>query len=194
MVEKQRIGILALQGAVKPHVEKLVQLGVEVVEVLTPYTLASVDALIVPGGESSAFLHLIEMNGLWDPLREFGREKPVWGICAGAILMASEVLHPAQRSLNLFDATVERNAYGRQLQSFVSALEPAPAWEEEGVEGVFIRAPRIKNVGPKVVPLLSYKGEMVMAREGKHLISTFHPELTESPAVHRYFLGLCGTT
>ncbi|MEZ4751637.1 MAG: pyridoxal 5'-phosphate synthase glutaminase subunit PdxT [Bdellovibrionota bacterium] len=193
MVEKKRIGILALQGAVVPHVEKLSELGVEPVEVLTPYALRSVDGLIVPGGESTAFLHLIEMNHLWEPLLEFSREKPLWGICAGAILMASEVLHPAQRSLNIFDATVERNAFGRQLQSFVSPLAPLPGWKDEGVEGVFIRAPRIKNVGPKVVPLLSYNDEVVMAREGKHLISTFHPELTESSAVHQYFLGLCGS-
>ncbi|MCB0405799.1 MAG: pyridoxal 5'-phosphate synthase glutaminase subunit PdxT [Bdellovibrionales bacterium] len=193
MVAKPRIGILALQGAVRPHVEKLERLGVEPVEVLTPYSLRSVEGLIVPGGESTAFLHLIEMNNLWDALLEFSGEKPLWGICAGAILMAAEVLHPAQRSLNVFDVTVERNAYGRQLQSFVSALEPSPAWEEEEVEGVFIRAPRIKSLGARVVPLLSYKNETVMAREGKHLISTFHPELTESSAIHRYFLGLCGT-
>lgn len=186
-----RIGILALQGAVAPHVEKLSALGADPVEVLKPLDLKSIDGLIVPGGESTAFLHLLQMNALWEPLIEFSRETPMWGICAGAILMAAEVQSPAQRSMNVIDATVERNGYGRQLESFIAPLTPASSWPNAPVEGVFIRAPKIKSVGPQVQGLLSYKDEVVMAREKQHLISTFHPELSDSTVVHQYFLGIC---
>lgn len=189
-----KIGILALQGAVLPHQEKLKSIGIESVEVRRAPQLAQIQGIILPGGESTTMIHLLHLNQLWDALREFAAKKPTWGICAGSILLARSVVHPRQESLDVMDISVTRNAYGRQNESFISALTPLTDWKEPGVEGVFIRAPRIDALGKNVTPLLAHESEVVMAREGNRLASTFHPELTDNDSVHRYFAKLCQGT
>jgi 5'-phosphate synthase pdxT subunit len=151
------------------------------------------DGIILPGGESTTMIHLLRLNHLWEPLDEFVRGQPAWGVCAGAILLAREVRSPAQASLAAIEISVERNAYGRQLQSFVGKLETTGNWADGApVEGVFIRAPRIVSVGGAARVLLRHAGEPVMVEQGKTLASTFHPELTGSTKVHEYFVRKCG--
>ncbi len=137
-----RVGILALQGAVGPHAEKLSALGVTPVEVRTPNELDSLAGIILPGGESTTMIHLLHKNNLWEPLGRFVRERPVLGVCAGLILLAKEVEHPAQDSLGALDVSVARNAFGRQIHSFIDTQNATPEWKgQTGIEGVFIRAP-----------------------------------------------------
>ena len=186
-----QVGILALQGAVEPHVRALKQLGVDAVQVRKSNHLLGLSGLILPGGESSAMIHLLNLNQLWEPLRDFAAVKPVWGVCAGAILLAREVTHPSQVSLEALDITVSRNAYGRQIDSFTAPLVPTEHWLGQSLEGVFIRAPRITSFGPSIKVLFTYNGEAVMVEDGKKMASTFHPELTENAAVHEYFVGKC---
>lgn len=183
-----KIGVLALQGDFEKHREKLRELGAEAVEVRSAAELADVDGLIIPGGESSTMLKLIDYTGLWDSLREFAASKPVFGTCAGAILMASEVTNPGQQSLSLLDIAVERNAYGRQIDSHISKLE----LEDGPVEAVFIRAPVIRRTGPAVRVLASDAGDPVWVEQGMHMAATFHPELTEDGRVHRHFVDKVG--
>ena len=186
------IGILALQGAVEPHKKKLLELGATPVEVRVPSDLGRISGLILPGGESSAMVHLAKLNQIWEPLGVFAKTKPIWGVCAGAILLAREVTHPAQPSLNAIDIAVARNAFGRQLDSFIAPLDAGPDWNGPlGVEGVFIRAPRITAVGPHTKVLFRWKGEPVMVREGNAFAATFHPELTDSSVIHEHFLAHC---
>ena len=186
-----KVGVLALQGAVEPHKQKLTQLGVVPVEVRTPADLAELAGIILPGGESTAMIHLLKLNRLWGPLREFLTEKPGWGLCAGAILLAKRVTHPAQDSLSLVDIEVARNGFGRQVDSFIDTLAPTPAWRGEKVEGVFIRAPRIQAVEGSAQVLFTWKQEPVMVQQGNLLAATFHPELTDATTLHAYFLELC---
>jgi len=189
---KVKVGILALQGAVEPHARILERVGAEVVRVRKPNELLGLSGMILPGGESTAMIHLLKLNHLWEPLKNFVVAKPVWGVCAGAILLAKEVTHPKQESLQATDVTVARNAFGRQNESFTAQLEIGPAWTgAESMEGVFIRAPRFTRVGPEVSVLFKHQGEAVMVEEGKRLASTFHPELTESLAIHHYFITKC---
>ena len=186
------IGILAVQGAVGPHEEKFQQLGVSTRLIKRPEDLEGVSALVLPGGESSSMIRLLKLNGLWDAVKDFVRNKPSWGLCAGAILLAKSVESPAQESLDQLDITVIRNAYGRQNESFISPLNPTSNWfESDDFEGVFIRAPKISRMGKKVKALFTYLGEPVMVQEGSTLASTFHPELGESNKLHSYFLRLC---
>lgn len=167
--------------------------GAEAVEVRTAGELETLDGLVIPGGESTTMLKLIHYMELMEPLRGFVGRKPVFGTCAGAILMAREVLNPAQESFGAVDLTVERNAYGRQLDSRVATLHPAPEFAEragEGdVEAVFIRAPIIRRAGPGVKILAEYAGDPVLVEQGRHLIATFHPELTSDTRVHKLFLS-----
>ncbi len=186
-----KIGILALQGAVGPHREKLQELGVEPVEVRTPEDLKDLAGIILPGGESSAMIHLLKLNSLWEPLSQFVDERPAWGVCAGSILLASEVLHPAQASLKKMHLRATRNAYGRQLDSFIAILEPSEFWPGDKIEGVFIRAPRLEPMRADVQVLFRHNGEPVMIQEGHWLASAFHPELSLSTSVHKYFINLC---
>ena len=183
---------MALQGAVVPHAEKLAKLGAEPVEVRTPADLSGVRGIILPGGESTTMLHLLKLNALWEPLKQFVAARPAWGVCAGAILLAKRVSHPAQDSLEALDIAVERNAYGHQVNSFIAPLEPTQCWRGGTVEGIFIRAPRITAVEGKTEVLFEYKGEPVMVEEGNLLASTFHPELTDDPSLHQYFLDKIG--
>jgi pyridoxal 5'-phosphate synthase pdxT subunit len=186
-----RVGILAVQGDFEAHRKALGKRGVETREVRRAADLEGLDALVLPGGESSAQLKFIEEEGMAGPLHEFAaRGGAVFGTCAGAILLAKEVLNPAQGSLGLLDISVIRNGYGRQLQSEVrfghSQLKPAP------LEMVFIRAPIIECVGSGVEVLAEDQGRPVLVRQGRLMAATFHPELTDDPTVLNYFLEIVG--
>ncbi len=186
-----RIGVLALQGDFALHAKALERCGVEAVEVRKPAELGEVDGLIMPGGESTTLLKLIDAWEFVPALEKFHRAgKPIFGTCAGLILLAREVQSPQQFSLGLIDVTVERNAYGRQRESFEAAGTAKLGPEPTRLEMVFIRAPRIKRVGPGVEVLAEHGGEPVMARQDRILVATFHPELTDETKVHRYFCEL----
>lgn len=181
------IGILALQGSVQEHRQTLESVGsVEVLEVKTPSALALADGLILPGGESTTIAKLLCGFGLSDPLRErILKGMPVWGTCAGMILLAKEIVgKPAH--LNVMDVTVRRNAYGRQIDSF-SCVQSIPAFSREPIPLVFIRAPWIERAGEGVEVLCRVGGKIVAARQENMLATSFHPELTDNLCVHRYF-------
>jgi pyridoxal 5'-phosphate synthase pdxT subunit len=148
---------------------------------------------VIPGGESTTMLKLINFMGLNEPLRRFASEKPIFGTCAGAILLAKEVSNPAQESFGAIDLTVERNGYGRQIDSRVASIHPAADFLKRAGEGdmeaVFIRAPIIRRTGPDVRVLAQYEGDPVLVEQGRHLVATFHPELTQDSRVHKLFLS-----
>lgn len=146
--------------------------------------LSLVDALVMPGGESTTMLKLMAYEDLWEPLKAFGEEKPIFGTCAGAILLAKHVTSPNQVSLGLMDLDVERNGYGRQLDSHIARVE----LEGIALEAVFIRAPIIRRVGPGAKVWATHRGDPVLVTEGRHMVATFHPELTCDPRVHEIFL------
>jgi 5'-phosphate synthase pdxT subunit len=184
-----RIGILAVQGDYEAHAAVLKRLGVAYTFVRTPREAAAVDAMILPGGESTTMLKFLQEEGLEQPLRELAaRGGAFLATCAGAILLAREVRGPAQTSLGLVDVAVTRNAYGRQLASEVrhgpSSLKSAP------LEMVFIRAPILEQLGPQVQVLATDRGTPVLVRQGKFLVATFHPELTSDTTVHDLFLKI----
>lgn len=190
-----RIGVLALQGDFALHAKALARCGAEAVEVRKPAELADCDGLIIPGGESTTLLKLMDEWGFVPAIEKFHAEgKPIFGTCAGLIVLAREVENPRQFSLGLIDVTVERNAYGRQRESFEASGAASLDGSPVPLEMVFIRAPRIRRVGPGVEPLAEHRGEPVLARQGAVLVATFHPELTEDTAVHRYFCGLVRRT
>jgi 5'-phosphate synthase pdxT subunit len=182
--DEVRIGVLALQGDFAAHSEALRSAGAIPVEVRTADDLQALDGLVVPGGESTTMLKLLDIGNLFEPVREFGREKPIFGTCAGAILLAKEVVNPVQRSLGLMDLTVERNAYGRQIDSRIAEIDI----DGHTAEAVFIRAPVIRRAGPGVSVLATYQNAPVLASEGKHMVATFHPELSRNNAVHAHFV------
>ena len=183
---KKRVGVLALQGDFQAHQRALERAGAEAVEVRTAADLENVEGLVIPGGESTTMVKLLEREKLLDPLREFGRRRPIFGTCAGAILLATEVANASQSSLGLMDMQVERNAYGRQLDSRIAHLDPQGM--DGGLEAVFIRAPIIRRVGKDVKVLATYEGDPVLVEQGRHLAATFHPELTDDTRVHLIFL------
>ena len=178
------IGILALQGDFEAHRKAIERAGSQVLEVRTAADLQLIDGLVIPGGESTTMLKLIKEENLWEPLRDFGNQKPIFGTCAGAILLARQVLNPQQESLQLMDFTIERNAYGRQIDSRIAYLDI------DGVpsEAVFIRAPIIRHTGGGATILASYQGSPVLVEQGRHLAATFHPELTAQSTVHQRFI------
>jgi 5'-phosphate synthase pdxT subunit len=186
MVDNRRpkVGVLALQGDFEAHCRALKDAGADAMEVRTAAELNAIDGLIIPGGESTTMLKLLDIEGLFEPLAEFGARKPIFGTCAGAILLATQVLNPAQASLGLMDLTVERNGYGRQIDSRIAQIEV----EGQPTEAVFIRAPIIRRVGEAVKVLAEYQGTPVLAEQGRHMVATFHPELSASHAVHRHFV------
>jgi 5'-phosphate synthase pdxT subunit len=186
---KPKVGVLALQGDFEAHCRAIERAGATAVEVRTAGELDSVDALVIPGGESTTMLKLLGIEGLFEPLAQFGAHKPIFGTCAGAILLATEVLSPSQASLGLMDLTVERNAYGRQIDSRIAQIDVAG----QPAEAVFIRAPIIRRVGPGVKVLAEYQGTPVLAEQGRHMVATFHPELSKSDSVHRRFIEKIGT-
>ena len=188
----KRVGVLSLQGDFAAHGAALARAGAEPVYVRQPEQFRAIDGLVIPGGESTTILKLLHGDGLMDALAEFGRRKPVFGTCAGAILMAAEVWNPAQESLALMDIAVERNAYGRQIDSRVTVLDPEPEFQQRTapgkLEAVFIRAPVIRRVNGGGQVLARYRGDPVLVEQGRHLVATFHPELTADLRVHALFL------
>jgi 5'-phosphate synthase pdxT subunit len=174
-----KIGVLALQGNFREHAAMLRELGAEVVEVRLPEELEGLDGLVIPGGESTAIMRLAHLYGLEDAIRRF--RGGVLGTCAGMILLDRE-------HLGLIDLVVERNAYGRQVASFEADLELAG--EDSPLRGVFIRAPRVREAGPDVEVLVEHEGEPVLLRDGRFLVASFHPELTDDTRVHHRFLEL----
>lgn len=184
----KRIGILALQGDFEAHAGALARLGADPVFVRTAADLDTVDALIVPGGESTTMLKLLHAENLLAPLTAFGRRRPIFGTCAGAILLAAGVSNPDQEALGLLDIDVERNAYGRQIDSTILTLPTALPGGP--LEMVFIRAPRITRVGPGVKVLAQRDGFPALVRQGKLLAATFHPEMTSDTRVQQLFLEM----
>jgi 5'-phosphate synthase pdxT subunit len=172
-----RIGILAVQGNFREHAAMLRRLGAEPVEVRKPKQLAGLDGLVVPGGESTTFVRLMRLYGLEDAIRRF--EQPVLGTCAGLIVLDRD-------HLGLVDVEVARNAYGRQVSSFEADLDLVG--EDTPLHGVFIRAPRVTGTGEGVEVLAKLDGEPVLLRQGRFLVATFHPELTDDTRVHELFL------
>ncbi|MGH7299204.1 MAG: pyridoxal 5'-phosphate synthase glutaminase subunit PdxT [Candidatus Rokuibacteriota bacterium] len=186
-----KIGVLALQGDFSLHRKALDRIGVESVEVRMPRQLDEVSGLIMPGGESTTLLKLMDAWDFVPALEKFHvAGRPIFGTCAGLILLAREVQSPAQLSLGLIDLTVERNAYGRQKESFESVGTGDLGQGTRPLKMVFIRAPRIRRLGAAVRPLAEHRAECVMAREGSVLVAAFHPELTDESAVHEYFAGM----
>ena len=185
-----RVGVFALQGDVREHLQLLTSLGVESIEVRNKEQLATVDGLIIPGGESTTISKLIDIFGLRDDLLEYiSSGSPVYGTCAGMIMLASEVLDAAsgQQSLKVMDISVRRNAFGSQLDSFEASVEFAG----RSVDAAFIRAPIVERVGEQVQVLSKLSsGAIVAVRQGNLLATSFHPEITGDSAVHEYFLGM----
>ena len=188
----KRVGVLSLQGDFAAHGAALERAGAEPVYVREREQFRDIDGLVIPGGESTTMLKLLHQDGLMDALAEFGRHKPVFGTCAGAILMAAEVWNPPQESLALMDIAVERNAYGRQIDSRVTVLEPEPEFQKRTapgkLEAVFIRAPVIRRVNGGGHVLARYRGDPVLVEQGRHMVATFHPELTADLRVYELFL------
>jgi len=183
-----RIGVLAIQGDYAAHAEALAESGAEPVEVRKPDQLAALDGLILPGGESTTMLKFLERRGFFEALEEFAKSKPVFGTCAGAILLAREVRNPSQRSLGILDAVVERNAYGRQIDSTILTAETALPGGP--LEMVFIRAPRIVATGAGVQVLATRDGAPTLVRQGTTMAATFHPELSKDRRVHQLFVQI----
>jgi 5'-phosphate synthase pdxT subunit len=185
---RPRIGVLAIQGDYAAHAEALRESGAQPVEVRKPDDLAELDGLILPGGESTTILKFLERRHFFEALEQFCVSRPVFGTCAGAILLAREVRNPAQRSLGVLDAVVERNAYGRQIDSsIVSAETSLPGGP---LEMVFIRAPRIIATGSGVEVLAQRDGSPALVRQGNVMAATFHPELTADRRVHKAFVDI----
>ena len=184
-------GVLGLQGDFEAHCRMLEELGSAAQVIKKPAQLQSVDRLVIPGGESTTLTKLMDAYGFWEPLQAFAAEgKAILGTCAGMILVAREVLNPTQKSLDLIDVTVERNGYGRQRESFEAAGTFSLNGSAANLHMIFIRAPRICRMGPEVAEVASYGDECVMARQGRILVASFHPELTDDTRVHDYFLQL----
>ncbi|MEO8028527.1 MAG: pyridoxal 5'-phosphate synthase glutaminase subunit PdxT [Bryobacteraceae bacterium] len=177
------VGILALQGDYEAHARAVTRAGATALEVRTIADLDATDGLILPGGESTTMLKILHEENLFDALKNY--PKPMFGTCAGAILMAKEVSNPKQESLGLMDIAVERNAYGRQLDSRVTKID----YEGGELEAVFIRAPIIRHTNGSVKTLASYNGDPVLVEEGRFLVATFHPEMTADRRIHSYFLS-----
>jgi 5'-phosphate synthase pdxT subunit len=182
------IGVLALQGAFDVHAKRLTELGAKAVLVRRPEQLAELDGLVIPGGESTTFLKNLERAGFYEVLDAFVHSKPLFGTCAGCILLAKDVANPPQRSFGVLDVSVERNAYGRQNDSVI--LNAETSLPGGPLEMVFIRAPRISRVGAAVETLATRNGDPTLVRQGRLLAATFHPELTEDLRVHQLFLDM----
>ena len=194
MTESQsapRIGVLAIQGDYERHAAALEEAGAQPSLVKTPEVLVNLDALILPGGESTTMLKFLERGGFFDTLQDFARLKPVFGTCAGAILLAREVLNPPQPSLAALDIAVQRNAYGAQRDSAILNLDTTLPGGP--LETVFIRAPRIVSTGPEVEILALREGFPVLVRQGNTMAATFHPELSADRRVHQFFVDLVKT-
>jgi pyridoxal 5'-phosphate synthase pdxT subunit len=188
MSHSPTIGVLALQGAFDVHARRLADLGATTTRVRRPEQLDTLDALVIPGGESTTFLKHLERAGFYDALDAFVHSKPVFGTCAGCILLAKEVSNPPQPSFAVLDIAVERNAYGRQNDSAILTSETTLPGGP--LEMVFIRAPRITRTGPSVETIATRDGSPTLIRQGRLLAATFHPELTDDTRVHQFFLNI----
>jgi 5'-phosphate synthase pdxT subunit len=183
-----RIGVLAIQGDYAAHAAALEETGAKPVEIRKPDELVGLDGLILPGGESTTMLKFLDRRHFFEVLKEYVRKRPVFGTCAGTILLAREVRHPAQRSLGGLDAVVERNAYGSQIDSTI--LTAPSSLPGEPLEMVFIRAPRIVETGPDVEVLARREGFPVLVRQAMLMAATFHPELSTDRRIHRLFVEI----
>lgn len=188
-----RIGVLALQGAFIEHQKIISDLGHTAVEVRLPEDLNSIDGLIIPGGESTVIGKLARDFKLLDPIREFSKAKPIWGTCAGLILLANKISGQSENWLAIIDAEVSRNAFGRQIDSFTEDLDFNGIENQSNkFNAVFIRAPKIANTGKNVQVLATLQdGSPVAIKQGKILGTCFHPELTMDSRIHKYFIELC---
>lgn len=185
-----KIGVLALQGAFREHARMLQQLGADTVLVKLPKHLDGIEGLVIPGGESTTIGKLMREYDLLEPIRAMGQEGlPVFGTCAGMIVMAKEIEGAEEPHLGLMSVRVNRNSFGRQRESFEADLE-MPAVGDEPYPAVFIRAPHVTQVGAGVDVLAKYDDRIVAAREGNFLALSFHPELTDDPRIHKYFLSM----
>jgi 5'-phosphate synthase pdxT subunit len=182
------IGVLALQGAFDVHAKRLTELGASAHLIRKPDELTNLDGLVLPGGESTTFLKHLERAGFYDVLDAFVRARPVFGTCAGCILLAKDVTNPPQRSFGVLDIAVERNAYGRQNDSLI--LNAPTTLPGGPMEMVFIRAPRISRIPPAIEVLARRDDDPVLIRSGRILAATFHPELSEDRRVHQLFLDI----
>ena len=182
------VGVLAIQGDYEAHARRLQELGAKTCFIRKPEELDAIDAIVIPGGESSTILKFLERNCFFEKLRDFVKTKPAFGTCAGAILLANEVENPSQVSLGAMDIRVRRNAYGRQIDSDIRTA--ATKLGGEPLEMVFIRAPKIQRIGRGVEVLAETDGEPVLVRQGKTMAATFHPELSTDTRVHAEFLKL----
>ena len=187
----RKVGVLALQGDFAEHMKSLESIGAEPTEVRLPGDLVDIDALIIPGGESTTIARLMDVFGLTKDIK--GRVKegmPVWGTCAGMIVLAKRLVEDRPQPLGLMDIRVQRNAYGRQIDSFETEI-PVPALGTQSFRAVFIRAPAIEEIGSAVETIACLEdGQVVAAREGNVLVTAFHPELTSDTRFHSYFLSM----
>lgn len=183
---QSKVGVLALQGDFDAHRKRLEQLRAEVVLVRNAKQLEEVDALVIPGGESTTLLKFLEQGGFFDRLKDFVRNKPTFGTCAGAILLAKEVVGPGQPSLSALDIRVRRNAYGRQIESSIRE----GSLQGTTLEMVFIRAPKIEEVGRGVQVLATEGNDPVLVQQGNVMAATFHPELSGDTRLHKHFLKM----
>lgn len=188
----RKVGILALQGDFAAHAQAIQRAGAIPLLIRKSAELQKIDGLIIPGGESTTMLKLIHIEEMKDALLAFGKTRPVFGTCAGAILMAKEVCNPAQYSFNWLDIKIERNAYGRQIDSRIVLIAPEPGFTgitgTQALEAVFIRAPRMLSAGSQVNILAKHEGYPILVEQGMHMAATFHPELTSDLSIHRFFL------
>jgi len=186
----ETVGVLALQGSVEPHRRALAEIGVEAVAVRLPEELAEVGRLVLPGGESTTLWRLLRLSGLWEPLGERARagDLALFGTCAGAILLGRGDAGDPPPRLGVVDVIVRRNAYGRQLDSFVAPVRYSPAFGGDAAEGVFIRAPKFESIAPSVEVIAEHDGEPVALRQGRAILSAFHPELSTDRRLHRRLL------
>lgn len=192
------IGVLALQGDFAKHIKMLRSLNVTAIEVRCPKDLEGCDGLIIPGGESTTIRKLMQYIGFENPLKDFAKLKPVFGTCAGLILISHEIIsNPVQpQPMNLIEVSVERNAFGSQIDSFSEEVQlhlgsgSSGTSKAKAFTAVFIRAPRIRSVSAAVQVLAFFKGEPILVKQGHHLGATFHPELTDDSTIHAYFLSL----
>lgn len=186
----RRVGVLALQGAFREHRKALEKLGCDVVEVRKASDLAEIHGLIIPGGESTTIGKLLMVDEMGERIKDLGtKDVPIFGTCAGMILLSKTIINSDQYRLNLMDTVVERNAFGRQVASFETDLL-VPAMGPYPLRAVFIRAPYLREVAPNVGILSEFEGKIVFARQGNLLASAFHPELTPDLRVHQYFLDM----
>lgn len=186
-----KVGVLALQGAFAKHIAMLKSLGVDTLEVRKPEELNQCNGLILPGGESTTIMRQINFIDFGDQLREFAKTHPLFGTCAGLIIMSKEIIAGKQEPFGILDVAVERNAFGRQVESFGVDLEiKLDPRNAKKFHAVFIRAPRIRRFSTNIEVLADFEGEPVLVQQGFHLGATFHPELSSDPAIHQYFLSL----